>query len=95
MSRPALGIAKLAAVISNDTYAMSFQNLGQYRSALLKHAQEFAAEAATASRTSHEAADLFAQALIEQGWYNPDPECVDGLQALLDAFLATQKAVTA
>lgn len=83
-------LGKLRSVIGSDPYALTFQNFGQYRTALLKHIDNLAAahaagEAAAPAQCERDTAETFAQELIAQGWHNSDPECVVGLQVLLVA----------
>lgn len=93
----------LREVIANDDYAATFQSLGQYRKAILKHIDNLGAAARALRKygsttmtnqihrqISSDDAHMFAQALIAAGWHNDNLNCVDTLQRLLGVFLVAQ-----
>lgn len=73
--------------VSVANYAMMLEHRGAGTGALTDALDDLATEEALSDFDEHQASDTFAQALIAQGWHNPDPDCVDGLKTLLAAFL--------
>ena len=83
-------LSQLHAFVADDSHSCTFQTFGQYRAALLNKITTLTATTPPQKSIAREAADTFAQDLIAQGWHNGSETYVDGLQALLMAFLSKQ-----
>ena len=84
------GFSKYLAGYRPGDDAWTLNDDAAYRAAL-SHAPVTTPPVKPPAELAHEAADTFAQALIAQGWHNDNPNCVDGLQVLLKAYMETHK----
>lgn len=90
-----IAIPLVRTAIADDSYAITFQSLRDYRRGILSRIDMIAPVAAAieeeaAHRLVEGAADRFAQALIAEGWHNGGDNYVERLQELLQAFIKTK-----